>query len=432
MEDKLSKFIYITDSYDNKSKLLYNSKTPYFVKYSKKDFEKLEDFIKNEEINEFLKEKNFFETGHEIDEIKQNHKIALESEDTLMLIIKLTKECNFRCSYCYESFSGINIDKDKAASIIKFIKSQLSDNNFKNLIITWFGGEPLLNMNAIETISTEVIRICRKKNIKYIGSIVSNGYLLNTENIKKMLSYDVKTFQITIDGDADLHNSQRKLANGNETFDTIFNNLKSLQKLDDNYQVILRTNISKKMLGNMEQYYLDMKDFFCDNRFYASFHPVVDFADMGHDISDVELISEMLEGAKKGFRFTPVLDYLNYNSSFCYAIKNNNYVIDSELNVSKCTVINEPYSNIGVITEEGKLELNSFAKVWNAARVSQKCIQCSYYASCGGGACPLYYLKHGTSRCMKFKSKLSKYEVLKLADILGEEDIYIHLSEEEL
>ena len=36
MEDKLSKFIYITDSYDNKSKLLYNSKSPYFVKYSKK------------------------------------------------------------------------------------------------------------------------------------------------------------------------------------------------------------------------------------------------------------------------------------------------------------------------------------------------------------------------------------------------------------
>lgn len=426
MENKLSKYIYVTDSYNNKSKLLYNSKEPYFIKYSKKDFGEVSNFIRNEEVSEYLREKGFFETNDDLDTIKRNHLKSLESNDTLMLIIKVTKDCNFRCSYCYENFSSVKINDEKADSIIKFIKNELK-NKYRNLIISWFGGEPLLNMNAIEKISNVIIPFCEENNIYYSSSIVSNGYILTNDYVSRLLSFNVRTFQITIDGDSSLHDSQRKLINGNKTFGVIYNNLKSLKQNKGDFQVVLRTNISRKMLGNMEQYYISMKDFFSDERFYAAFHSVVDFDDMSHDVSDMELITEILEGAKNGFRFTPILDYLDYNSSFCYAIRNNQYVIDSELNVSKCTVVNEPYSNIGNITKNGKLKTNAFAAIWKAARISQKCIQCNYYASCGGGACPLYYLKHGTARCMKFKSEASKHEVLKVADLLGEEDIYIHL-----
>ena len=135
MENKLSKYIYVTDSYNNKSKLLYNSKEPYFIKYSKKDFGEVSNFIRNEEVSEYLREKGFFETNDDLDTIKRNHLKSLESNDTLMLIIKVTKDCNFRCSYCYENFSSVKINDEKADSIIKFIKNELK-NKYRNLIIS--------------------------------------------------------------------------------------------------------------------------------------------------------------------------------------------------------------------------------------------------------------------------------------------------------
>lgn len=260
-----------------------------------------------------------------------------------------------------------------------------------------------------------------------MGTVVTNGYLLSGENVKKLLEHGVSIFQITIDGDEKIHDRQRKLPNGGKTFKKIHENLSNLLEIKGNFNVILRTNVSKSMLGIMYHYYSLMKSFFDDERFYAVFHPVVDFEDLSHEISDLELISEIKIAAENGFKFTPILEFLDYQSSFCYAIRENNYVIDSELNVSKCTVANDPYSIVGSVDLDGRLKSNKFEKLWTSARISDKCLKCENYSSCAGGACPLYYLKHGKARCMKFKSHKGHYEVLKLAEILNEEDIYIHV-----
>lgn len=142
---------------------MYNSKYPYFIKYSKKDFREIEDFLNNDEIREFLREKKFFYEEDELERVVRNHKEQLESKETLSLIIKVTRDCNFRCVYCYENFDNCHLDTNKSEAIVKFVENKLFEEKYKNINISWFGGEPLLNLEAIYYISSRVISYVRKK-----------------------------------------------------------------------------------------------------------------------------------------------------------------------------------------------------------------------------------------------------------------------------
>ena len=48
------------------------------------------------------------------------------------------------------------------------------------------------------------------------GFLVTNGVLVNEENIKYLKMIDCYTIQITIDGAEDVHNMYRKLSRGGE------------------------------------------------------------------------------------------------------------------------------------------------------------------------------------------------------------------------
>lgn len=196
----LSKYVYITDSIDEKSKLLYNSKNDYFIKYNKNDFGELDDFLSNNQIFDFLEEHSFFSSEDEEQKLKVYHDKALKSEDTLMLILKITKKCNFRCTYCYENFMDNNLIIKNQNILIKYIKNKLSEGKIHHLIISWFGGEPLMNIECILNMAAQLIDVCKSFNVKYSSSIVTNGFLLSSKVIDMLYKSGVNTFQITLDG----------------------------------------------------------------------------------------------------------------------------------------------------------------------------------------------------------------------------------------
>lgn len=49
------------------------------------------------------------------------------------------------------------------------------------------------------------------------------------------------------------------------------------------------------MLGRMDKYIEDIKPLFQDERFYALYHPVVDFDTMAHEVSDRQILDEVLK-----------------------------------------------------------------------------------------------------------------------------------------
>lgn len=321
----------------------------------------------------------------------------------------------------------LNKSEEDQKSIEHYIENRLLEGKIRKVVVDWFGGEPTMNMECIINMGEDIHRICKKYGVEYTSGITTNGYLLNEKNVEALYNAHVSVFQITIDGRSEIHDTQRVLADGRGTFQTIYENLKKLKERSGEYKVVLRTNISQKMLGSMKEYVELMKEFFLDERFSAVFHPVVDFEDMSHEVSDEEVMKEVCEAIKAGFIFAPLTEFLCLDASFCYGIKENHYVIDTDLNVTKCTASNEPYSIVGKISPEGELIPNSFMNVWRGARISEKCKECSNFAGCGGGACPMYYLKHGEARCMKYKEKGQIEKVLQIADFQKQYDVYIHL-----
>lgn len=144
----------------------------------------------------------------------------------LTLTILPSLSCNFDCIYCYEKNSLIEsskISKDVIESIIKLLDTQKT--NIKTLNIIWYGGEPLMQVDLIFEMSMLFITYCDNNNIEYSAEIITNGYYLTRQNIKKLVECRVKQIQITVDGNKESHDERRKLRDGSGTYTRIMRNI---------------------------------------------------------------------------------------------------------------------------------------------------------------------------------------------------------------
>lgn len=160
-------------------------------------------------------------------------KIALEG-----LILEVTQECNFRCSYCcfsgnyrYErTFRNVNMSNSTAIKAVDFFFDNKNVNSPEPWI-SFYGGEPLLQKDLI----LDVVEYAQKKFHKVKFNIQTNGYLLDYEFYKKIAEYPV-TLSVSIDGPKQIHDRCRVLINKEGTFDKILSNLEKIA--NDNEEFI--------------------------------------------------------------------------------------------------------------------------------------------------------------------------------------------------
>ena len=105
----------------------------------------------------------------------------------------------------------------------------------------------------IESLSKQFIDICEEHHINYGASIVTNGYLLNTDVVKKLNALQVKRYQITLDGKKEIHDANRPLANGGGTFDVITKNLIDVKDVIPS--VSLRINTGRHNVNDVQDIY---------------------------------------------------------------------------------------------------------------------------------------------------------------------------------
>ena len=145
-----------------------------------------------------------------------------------------TMGCNFDCPYCFEDHRNSKMSEEVQNDIVALAQRMISIASVKNLHITWFGGEPLLCSDIIESLTERLMPLGG-----YTAGIVTNGYLLTQDKVDLLERCRIKTAQITIDGIGKTHNSTRHLANGGATFDRIISNLRN--KIP--FRVLVRHNV---------------------------------------------------------------------------------------------------------------------------------------------------------------------------------------------
>ncbi|MBR3181488.1 MAG: radical SAM protein [Eggerthellaceae bacterium] len=145
------------------------------------------------------------------------------------LTICPTMGCNFDCPYCFENHFAGKMSAEVQDDVVALAERMMEASGSERLQITWFGGEPLLASDIVESLSERLIALAEKRGATYVADIVTNGYLLTQDIVDMLDRCKVKSAQVTIDGMGATHDATRRLANGGPTFERIVSNLRDLK-----------------------------------------------------------------------------------------------------------------------------------------------------------------------------------------------------------
>lgn len=426
---KLSKYNYSTYNEDG-DLLLYNSMSG--VKSLLKVKEEFRDVVKqvldgNEKISslpEGLKDR-LFNAGilvpeYEDEECKlRSLYLNCVANPSLSLTILPTEQCNFRCKYCYEEFSDRNMKPEVQDAVVDWVARNIT--RYQNLHVSWFGGEPLLELDIILHLSERLKHICRQHRKSYTASMTTNGYLLNMECFRKLMSENVLYYQITLDGLEDVHNAQRPLKGGGGSFREIIKNLEAIrdQVQSNLFRISLRTNFSYNLINRISEY----KKFFGerfggDQRFRFFIRPAMDWGGPRIDAFRDSLLEEelMVEIYRAVIHAEPKLHYiydefLVPGGGICYAGKQNHYTIAPNGDVFKCTAnfSNPSKARVGCLLKD-KIELDSYrCAEWVCNMEFCKNKDCFFAPNCLRDYCPAQRVlqRSGKIECPFEKKHLS-------------------------
>jgi len=349
---------------------------------------------------------------NELDLVRLNMLRGRYATSALSFTVVPTSACNFRCIYCYEknAIGHEYMSESIQDAVVTALETRKDCTQVFS--VSWFGGEPLLELPIIEKLSVRLMNICEQANIKYSAKLITNGYLLTKETLEILKKVKVDFIQVTLDGGPEQHNKRRPLANGGETFWQILKNLQAGYDLLP--RVALRINIDNDNVSAGEQIknYIDenglsgkVTPYFGrtrnDNDCYSDDKCInsCDFAEIEFDYA-----YEVEQSKEKGAVYYP-----DVKSFFCCADRINSFVIAPSGALYKCWVdIGNPDKYVGDIANPFKNINNTLLNymLFDPTSVLQ-CKDCDILPICMGG-CPYQRVERGDQECLRHKYILER------------------------
>lgn len=173
-----------------------------------------------------LVERNFDETR-----LLMGRKMEM-AYDTGMLSFKavVTDHCNFACSYCIEEgYRGKrHMNMTTARQTANFMVDNIRLYRPHTVALDMSGGEPLLNIPAMNIIAETVSLFCRGANIPCDISFITNGYLLAPARIHRLIRAGVNTVRVSL-LPRKFHDTLRRDRKGEPTYERVVANMESIK-----------------------------------------------------------------------------------------------------------------------------------------------------------------------------------------------------------
>ena len=344
-------------------------------------------------INDLLKERK--EVLRFIDELNE-----LNRSLNIKLVMNL--DCNLACRYCFEGMrkGQFYMTKQTADDFIRFVKNTVRRKGvFKELLITFYGGEPLLSRELIVYISQKLKLFAEEQGIRLKTYFVTNGTLLTKETVKLLKPLGLKEAQVTIDGPRPIHDTFRPYKTGRGSFDTIIKNVKDVRGM---INICLGGNYSRNNFRLFPKHLAHLvRNGLGPGRIKSvQFSPIAqerpdfgpaDFNDGCTSINEPWLIEAFIhlrqEILKSGFRFAKT------SPGLCMMEHENNLVVNYDGSIYKCP---------GLI---GREEF-SIGDIWTGTRdyhkshnldnwKNEECLDCAYLPLCFGGCRYMKFVRDG-------------------------------------
>lgn len=348
----------------------------------------------------------FIKDGFLIDEsvdelkiIKYNSASQKYNKSVLFLTIAPTLDCNFKCTYCFQSSKPDSVMSEEVQnSIVEYVSKSV--RRVDRIFITWFGGEPLLEKEIIYRLSAEINDLAKKNGTSCASFMVTNGSLFDNDSIGRLKDSGVRSFQITLDGPPRIHNKRRPLGqygDVQDSFEIILSSIKDLIK--NEMKVNIRVNLDDANIDSMEELMDALEDRGIKNIniYPAQVVPLTDacksienaclnkkeFAEIGSKFYEMLL--------RKGFKTDYSSIYPRRKTNYCGADQINSLCIGPDGLIYKCwSDFGIKENNVGKIMDLSKgkkMKANHIPWLtWDPFDFNQ-CRKCKVLPLCMGG-CP--------------------------------------------
>lgn len=359
------------------------------------------------------------ESTDELKVIKYTSASQKYNKDVLSLTIAPTLGCNLQCAYCYQGRKEAGFMPEEVQEAILAYVAQ-SVRRVDRLLITWFGGEPLLAKDTIYRLSGAINNLASKSGCSHKAFMITNGTLFDKNSILRLKDFGICDFQITLDGPPFIHNKRRAMGqdgDGQDCFEIILSNIKELIRNEMN--VHIRVNIDDENIGSIEDL-LDILE--SQGLKNVNIYParVMPYTDACKSIENACLNQK--EFARTGAKFYEMLlrrglktDYNSIypkrRSNYCCADQINSFSIDPDGFIYKCWsdygIKENSVGNIIDLSLGKKLKSGHIAWLtWDPFDFNQ-CRKCKVLPLCMGG-CPNAGMKvnGGRPECSEIKFNL--------------------------
>lgn len=358
----------------------------------KENLEKNEDCLfKQELINNGILVENNLEEYYKFKLVKT---LKRYDRSYLTLTIAPTSDCNFRCPYCFENNpKPLYMEDNTQKELIDFIQNY---HDLKFLSITWYGGEPLLAFDRIESITNKI----KKLNIRFMADIITNGYYLDENVINKLEELHVRTIHITLDGFSEMHNKRRLEKNGEDSFTRIINNISLMSKINPSTKIVIRVNVDKENMHEYNKLYSFLKEHYSNviSNIYPGFVKKT-YGECSYAEKDLLSNEEQAQFVLEQYKQYNIIDNTHFlpntNYTECLARCLNAYLVAPDGYLYKCwTDLGNTKESVGHVSNN-EYKTNTLAKylVGGDPFSDDTCKKCKFLPICGGG-CPHMKLKN--------------------------------------
>jgi uncharacterized protein len=334
---------------------------------------------------------------NEVDKVKALVKQTDENQNSFLLTVNPSMNCNFKCWYCYETHvRDSRLNPTMIGKINRFITNTANKPGMKYFSLSLFGGEPLLYFKRDVTPIIDVFStICREKKIDFSLGFTTNGYLVDQEFIDYFKERNLTCMlQITLDGYKEKHDEVRYVNASKGSYTQIINNIRLLIK--NQFVVRLRVNYTEK---NIADTYKIAEEFADIDKAITNQYLAFDYHRVWQDdkVDDTYKSLEQNVDALRTNGFN-VSDKYSPNSvrDSCYADKRNSAVINYNGDLFKCTARDfTTVKRAGYLSDDGELiwENDYLNKRMNVKFNNKPCLACRLMPICNGG-CSQHALEH--------------------------------------
>ena len=195
---------------------------------------------------QFLEEKKYFAGVKKYDMGPTTYSapdVKRALANTSQIVFEVTEACNLNCKYCGfgEFYSGFDnrrdrtLDLDTAVKVLDYMvdlfESPLNRKYHKKIALSFYGGEPLLNMAFIKEMVHEA-KLRKLTYKRFYFSLTTNGVLLDRH--MDFLAANDFSILISLDGN-EKNNGYRLFPDGSSSFETVYKNILKIRKKYPDY-----------------------------------------------------------------------------------------------------------------------------------------------------------------------------------------------------